>query len=56
MSMLILVFSFLHRHKRTIFNTFVEVVIPNLIMSNEINKSTIIKIVICSIIGFIYNL
>lgn len=56
MLMLILVFSFLHRHKMTIFSTFVEIVIPNLIMSNEINKSTIIRIIICSIIDFIYKL
>lgn len=56
MLMLILVFSFLHRHKRAIFNTFVEIVIPNLIMSNEIDKSTIIRIVLCSIINFITKL
>ena len=55
MSMFILVFSFLHRHKSEIFNTFVEVIITNLIMSNEINKSTIIKIIICSIVNFIYQ-
>lgn len=56
MPMFIIVFSFLHRHKRAIFSTFVEIVIPNLIMSNEIDKSTVIRIIICSIIGFIYNL
>lgn len=55
MPIFILVFSFLHRHKRAIFSTFVEVVISNLIMSNEINKSTIIKIIICSIVNFIYK-
>ena len=56
MPMFIIVFSFLHRHKRAIFSTFVEIVIPNIIMSNEINKSTIIRIIICSIIGFIYKI
>ena len=56
MTMFVIVFSFLHRHKRAIFSTFVEIVIPNLIMSNEINKTTIVRIIICSIINFIHKL
>lgn len=56
MLMFILVFSFLHRHKRLILNIFIETIIINLIMSDEINKSTIIKIIICSIVNFIYKI
>ena len=51
----ILVFSFLNRHKRLIIKTFVEIFVINLIMSNEIDKSTIIKAIICSIIIFTNN-
>lgn len=51
----VLVFSFLNRHKRLIVKTFIETFIINLIMSNEIDKSTIIKAIICSIIIFTNN-
>lgn len=50
-----IVFSFLCRHKKLILDTFVEVIIFNLLMSTEINETTIIKIIICSIINFIYK-
>lgn len=50
-----IVFSFLCRHKKIILDTFVEVIIFNLLMSTEINETTIIRIVICSIINFIYK-
>lgn len=50
-----IVFSFLCRHKKVILDTFVEVIIFNLLMSTEINETTIIRIVICSIINFIYK-
>lgn len=52
----VLVFSFLIRHKRLILKILIETFVINLIMSNEINKSTIIKAIICSIISFIINL
>lgn len=52
----VLVFSFLIRHKRLILKILIETFIINLIMSNEINKSTIIKAIICSIINFTINL
>lgn len=50
-----IVFSFLCRHKKLILDTFVEVIIFNLLMSTEINETTIIRIIICSIINFIYK-
>jgi hypothetical protein len=52
----VLVFSFLIRHKRLIVKTIIDILIINLIMSNEINTSTIIKAIICSIISFIIKL
>ena len=56
MTMFVIVFSFLCRHKKAIFNSFVEVAIPNLVMSTEINRTTIVRIIICSIINFIYKI
>lgn len=50
-----IVFSFLCRYKKIILDTFVEVIIFNLLISTEINETTIIRIVICSIINFIYK-
>ena len=56
MTLFVIVFSFLCRHKKAIFNSFVEIAIPNLVMSTEINKTTIVRIIICSIINFIDKL
>lgn len=56
MTMFVVVFSFLCRHKKAIFNSFVEVALPNILMSTEINRTTIVRIVICSIINFIYKM
>lgn len=56
MLMYILVFSFLKRHMGLVIKTLLDSVIPNLIMSNEIDKSTIIRIILCSIINFITKL
>ena len=52
----IIVFSFLRRHWKLLLDIFVEIIVFNLIMSTEINKTTIVKIIICSIINFVYKL
>jgi|GEM_PF-5738312 len=52
----IIVFSFLCRHRKLLLDIFVEIIIFNLIMSTEINEATIIRIIICSIISFIYKM
>lgn len=54
--MFIIVFSFLCRHHKLLLDTFVEIVVLNLLTSTEINKTTIIRIIICSIINFIYKM
>lgn len=52
----IIVFSFLHRHWKLLLDIFVEIIVFNLIMSTEINEATIIRIIICSIVSFIYKM
>lgn len=52
----IIVFSFLCRHQKLLLDTFIEVIVLNLVMSTEINKTTIVKIIICSIINFVYKI
>lgn len=52
----IIVFSFLCRHQKLLVDTFIEVIVLNLVMSTEINKTTIVKIIICSIINFVYKI
>lgn len=54
--MFIIVFPFLCRHQKLLLDIFVEIIVFNLIMSTEINKTTIVKIIICSIINFIYKI
>lgn len=55
-SSFIIVFSFLCRHWKLLLDIFVEIIVFNLIMSTEINETTIIRIIICSIVSFIYHL
>lgn len=52
----VLVFSFLCRHRKLLLDIFVEIIVFNLIMSTEINEATIIRIIICSIVSFIYKM
>lgn len=52
----IIVFSFLRRHWKLLLDIFVEIIVFNLIMSTEINETTIIKIIICSIVSFTYKM
>ena len=52
----IIVFSFLRRHWKLLLDIFVEIIVFNLIMSTEIIEATIIRIIICSIVSFIYKM
>lgn len=54
--MFIIVFPFLCRHHKLLLDTLIEVMVLNLVMSTEINRTTIIRIIICSIINFIYKI